>query len=355
MMAPRKLLQDPAWLLATTLEERLEVASSGSLPPLTDKGWELAERRLARWRSQAPFDEGSHFERRLELDGLSPERFLGLLGCGPEEWAVIFSAPPAWVATLAEILAPPREPTVMAEVESWAEGLAERADRALIGFVQPFLEWAWRKVAEAAREMGPDGGPWEPRQLPGILLADLPLRLLMRIDRTLTLELQVARLEERLVGETPEERFGGFVEEICQPERRLALLREYPVLARQLTLAVENWVLGALDFARALAADWPALVDTLALGEDPGTLERVEGRAGDPHRGSKTVKIVHLSSGSSLVFKPRSLATDVHFGELGGIRRRPSLPLARRGAPFLPSPRRMAGGSLRSRRHGFPL
>ena len=45
-------------------------------------------------------------------------------------------------------------------------------------------------------------------------------------------------------------------------------------------------------------------------------LTQVQGGAGDTHRGGRSVLIARFSSGFRVVYKPRSLAVDVHFQEL---------------------------------------
>jgi type 2 lantibiotic biosynthesis protein LanM len=138
----------------------------------------------------------------------------------------------------------------------------------------------------------------------------------MMVSRTLVLELHVARLQELLQGETPEERFQSFVQRLRQPEVALALLQEYPVLARQVVRCIENWLQFSLEFLRHLCADWEALRVTFSPEQDPGLLVQVKGGVGDKHRGGRSVLIAQFGSGLQVVYKPKSLAVDVHVQEL---------------------------------------
>ena len=79
------------------------------------------------------------------------------------------------------------------------------------------------------------------------------------LDRTLVLELHVARLQGLLPGDTPAERFQSFLRHLRQPEVVRALFHEYPVLARQLIIALENFVDSSLSFLERLCADWEAI------------------------------------------------------------------------------------------------
>lgn len=56
----------------------------------------------------------------------------------------------------------------------------------------------------------------------------------------MVLELQLARQQGQLSGETPEERFRSFVGGLRTPEVALALLGQYPVLARALVETVDR-------------------------------------------------------------------------------------------------------------------
>jgi lantibiotic modifying enzyme len=136
------------------------------------------------------------------------------------------------------------------------------------------------------------------------------------MSRTLVLELHVARLQGLLHGETSDKRFRSFIERMRQREIALAMFQEYPVLARQLTICIEHWITYSLEFLQHLCADWDEIRTTFSPEADPGLLVELHGGAGDSHRGGRSVLIAKFSSGFQLVYKPRSLAVDVHFQEL---------------------------------------
>ncbi|HEY0411172.1 MAG TPA: type 2 lanthipeptide synthetase LanM, partial [Candidatus Dormibacteraeota bacterium] len=144
----------------------------------------------------------------------------------------------------------------------------------------------------------------------------LGLRLLPLLARTLVLEMHVARLQGLLTGETAGERFAAFVDRLRQPAVAVAILNEYPVLARLVVEELETWVVTSLELLERLAADWPDLVAAFFAGQDPGPLTALDGGAGDRHRGGRAVRILTFASGAKLVYKPRPLAVDGHFQEL---------------------------------------
>lgn len=304
-----------SWLRATPLTERLR-------PPVpadaaAGDGGGGAERRLARWREQEPFQDRALWQARLRADGLAEAGLRALL-CEPAEALAGRFPPPPWGGWLAGCLADQPEPGGPPAAEV-AEAAAVRDGAFLAPVVAPLL------AAARARLRADLGRP--PADLPPAagfdpLLDQLTggLRLLLHrlLSRTLTLELHLARLRGELAGDSPEERFGAFLRGRCTPAGRRALLTDYPVLARQLALAAERWHRTSRQLVRRILADTAAIRDRFAGGAELGAVVEVSPGRGDPHRGGQTVAVVRWSSGLVLVYKPRSLAVDVAFNRLLG-------------------------------------
>ena len=144
------------------------------------------------------------------------------------------------------------------------------------------------------------------------VIADVARRALFSIERTLVLELHIAKLEGRLEGDTSEARFEHFVRSLADPEEAAIVLSRYPVLARRLVESIDDAVTASAEFAQRLVEDWPTIRGSLFAGADPGLLTEVA-PAGDPHRRGRRVVIATFESGARLVYKPRSLDVDVHF------------------------------------------
>ena len=148
------------------------------------------------------------------------------------------------------------------------------------------------------------------------LFASLPEQLLWMLGRTMVLELNVARVQGVLSGNTQQERFQSFLQRLRQREIVISLLQEYPVLARQLVITINRWVTFSREFLQHLCTDWEAICNTFSPDSDPGLLLKVDGGLGDTHRGGRSVLIAFFSSGLKLVYKPRPLDVDVHFQQL---------------------------------------
>jgi len=99
---------------------------------------------------------------------------------------------------------------------------------------------------------------------------DLAEVMLDMLTPAMVLEMNVARLEGWLEGETAEARFHSFVERFREPERARAFLREYPVLARLLLEQAHRWVDVSLELLERLSSDWTAIQSAFAPESDGG-------------------------------------------------------------------------------------
>ncbi|HEY4593123.1 MAG TPA: type 2 lanthipeptide synthetase LanM, partial [Thermoanaerobaculia bacterium] len=193
-------------------------------------------------------------------------------------------------------------------------------DAPMAGFlalVRPLIERARGRlragIAAVCREASP---PFSPAEAERLATEPLAYRLLPVLARTLVLELNVARVQGLLAGDTAEERFAAFVERLRRPEIASEILSEYPVLARLAAEELDAWVEVSLELFDRLIRDWPDLIETFFDGRDPGALTGCDGGAGDRHRGGRSVRVLEFAAGAKLVYKPRPMAADAHFQEL---------------------------------------
>lgn len=321
-------LQDPQWYHALTLPER--VAALRQAPPASkfEADVDLAQRRLKRWRSQAPFTQDAHFTQRLAMDGLTEVEFLNLLGEPIQAVQARASALPAWVTDLAQAFAQPNgvDLPTPAPVDPLnhipGDGPASQAEFArtleFLSLIEPLIRQGRQRFqagVQALVQTYPDR-PFDADHIEPLVMASLPFRLFGMISRTLALELNVARLQGVLKGDTPQERFASYMEYLRQPEYALALLHEYPVLFRQVLIAIERHVLFALEFLTHLCVDWPVIQAAFSPDHDPGILIEVDIGRGDVHRGGRAVTIAKFQNDFQVVYKPKSMAADLHFQEL---------------------------------------
>ena len=305
--------QTPSWYHAMTLTERLGLLRTEQRLPI-EVNAALAEQRMQRWRSQPPFTRGSLFAQRLALNDLSVEEFLFLLGAPIESVREHFLTPPAWLLELSQSFSYPTSNLLGPLLEA----LRGEKRAGLLDAIEPLLSQGYKHLQEGVKALTQtySDSPFNSAIIETVLFANLLEQLFMMLGPTMVLELNVARLQGILLGDTPEERFQSFIERIGQRETALALLQEYPVLARQLMTRIHNWVAFSLEFLQHLCADWKTLRKMFHPEDEPGLLIQVESGMGDNHKGGRSVLIAKFSSGFQVVYKPRSMAIDVHFQEL---------------------------------------
>lgn len=335
----------PEWFKGLTLSERLALAHN---PPARQTGTSETQSssRLQRWREHPALAGEGAFGRRLAMDEMSEEEFAAVVAILPDALGGVV-ATPGWAAALSG---------AYGERTAWEPfPLPEELRRQNIAFLNalvPLIRHARQRVHDAIggsietlrahrpeadatehhdrQDAGPTQDedhrrdpaatradlPFDPKTIEDILIANLPYRLLEIINRTMILELNVARLQGRLTGTTPQERFASFVASLCQRNVTLSILKEYPVMARQVVTTLDHWANCAIEFVQHLGSDWDTIRATFSSQADPGVLVQIGGGAGDSHRGGHSVLVAGFSSGLRIVYKPRPMSLDVHFQEL---------------------------------------
>ncbi|MDX2029348.1 MAG: type 2 lanthipeptide synthetase LanM family protein [Blastocatellia bacterium] len=306
-----------SWYEALGVAERLPLLRAGEMSDAAIDS-ALAGRRLERWRSQSPFQDDSFFLRRLVEGRITEREFVRLLGAPVEQLQRGLEQQPAWLREIERLYT------------AWAAAPESSGDRVgdaggdagdwgLLWIAMPLIEDGRRRLREGVArltEPGANGPIPGPERTEALLLPHLLGQLGAAAGRTMVLELNVARVEGRLAGADSEARFQDFLRQLRDPMVSLTILREYPVLARHLRRCVNYWLRNSLEFLERLCADWDELRGRLAPEGDPGPLAALQGGAGDTHRGGHSVMVAGFASGFRLVYKPRSLAVDAHFGAL---------------------------------------
>ncbi|MFL6211714.1 MAG: type 2 lanthipeptide synthetase LanM family protein [Pyrinomonadaceae bacterium] len=252
----------------------------------------------------------------MATDGLDEDSFRHLLGEPIAAVRARCCAPPEWLVEFASAFS--QSETCPAETFPLPEALRAKPVAGFLHLIAPLIRQGRAQVAEGVRRLAEryEILPFAPDTIVEVLSVNLPWKLVGMMSRTLILELNVARLEGFLAGETPEQRFASFIERLHGRETALGLLQEYAVLVRQLTQTVQQWVAFSLEFLAHLCADWTDLRATFSAADEPGVLVQLKGDAGDSHRRGQSVVIATFDSGFQVVYKPRSLAVDLHFQEL---------------------------------------
>jgi type 2 lantibiotic biosynthesis protein LanM len=305
------------WFRATTLTERIALYRAGTDNEVGPREIsERARKRMERWRSVSPFNKGDLFKQRLDVDGLTEELLLLILNEPEEALKSRTVAMPQWLIDITEAFSRLDFSHDMLELQTKNE--TRKGRHGFSGVVLPLLNQDLERLTTrvSALQHSSSQLPFELADLPELFAPVLLKRVVQALTRTLVLELNVARLQGDLSGDTEEERFSSFVQRLRDRDIALALLKEYPVLARHVWLCINQWVDSTCEFLERLATDAEKISEIFGVDGQLGVLEQVQVGAGDHHRNGRSVTIASFSSGAKLVYKPRSLDIEEHFQRL---------------------------------------
>ena len=292
---------DLPWHLASTLSERLAWSDA---PEEWDK--DRGALRLEMWSELKGFEEpGRELSTWLGSVGLTGEDFTVLLGETEPSLRARRGEEPVWHRTFRRW---------------WSASRTERLHRLtgelqLVEWARPLLEGALDELFEtldARLEDRPDP-VFQDDHIRDRFLETLPLAdLHMTMQRAAVLELNVFRMEGRLEGESPDERFADFCQQLATDEVALPLWREYCVLARLVVTQLRFWIEAQIELFDALAADLDAIRAEIPGAAGIKRIEEISIGQGDRHRHGRSVALVRFDE-TTVVYKPRSLQIDLAY------------------------------------------
>ncbi len=305
------MLQTAPWFRALSLGERIASRSAGSVKA---GDADLGSQRLSRWKAQTGAPTDTEFGRRLSHLGITENDLQFLLAETPEALHERMPETPPWLEKLLAIY------ETTSASSAWPIPGLDQADKrsGFLKMAEPLIRDAFTRYDLEMQSLSKSQSqlPFDPHLMRSALFKSLPGHLTAMVSRVLVLELHIARLEGKLEGSSAEERFDSFQTTLNSPETVMAILEQYPVLARQLQRAIDTWLEAGLEFLSRLARDWGAICHAFFPQGDPGEVVALRTGAGDPHRGGRSVVIATCRSGFKIVYKPRSPAVDLHFQEL---------------------------------------
>lgn len=312
----QRLKEDADWYRALTIRERTAPLqkSPSTHRPLTEAEIEVGQKRLQKWQKHPLFRDPKHFVWRLETSGIDEETLATLLAESAEDIKARAEVP-SWLTDLfrAYELYADKENILPFPIQ-----LGNATNAAFLKTIQPLLsqgiERLWERLL-ALRERYKQA-PFELDEIMPNLCQYLVALIMPKLLRTFVLELNVARIQGRLEGETAEERFDHFLQILKQPEGILTLLKEYNVLARVLVETINRWLEFEVEWVERLCADWEEICEAFPEARSAGKLKQIQAGEGDFHRGGRSVAILTWSSGFKLVYKPRSVGVEKHFQDV---------------------------------------
>jgi lantibiotic modifying enzyme len=204
------------------------------------------------------------------------------------------------------------------EDEEEEEDDEDEDDRAeVLGAVRPQVARVFgqfREVLETVLRRHP-GAPVSVAVGERVFLSGLARQVLEVIAPTLVVELNAARASGMLRGDTVDARFHNFLDDLDDESRAPTLLGQYPVLAELLRTVLTARADARVDCLRHLCEDWPAIGQRWpALAET--RLAGVAASVGARCCGGRTALVLEFEPAGLLIYRPRSIAVDVHFQEL---------------------------------------
>lgn len=312
--------QSPTWYNALSLTERVASLHAHKHNVSSNHTYDTqrSARRLQSWKKLRAFDQETRFANRLAMDSITEDDLSFLLAepsIALQSRYLSIASIPDWLITLIKAFEDYSSDEIVVPLQEMG------ANQPLALYLQPILpliRYGFDQLRAEVQKLCLQYTfpPFDPQQIVQTLFTHLPNQLLAQLGKTFVLEMHIAGIQHHLQGETPEERFTDFVRQLCHKEKILLLLEEYPVLARQLVQTVDHWVSYAQEFLAHLCADWQDICSTFTPEYDPGMLVDVQGGVGDLHRKGRSVLVLKFSSKLQLLYKPKSLAIDVHFQEL---------------------------------------
>lgn len=134
-----------------------------------------------------------------------------------------------------------------------------------------------------------------------------------RVSRLIVLEFAAAQSTGMLDAPNSSNSYEMFAECLQDTGFSEALLKRNPHLCELTTIICQNWRAASLEFLEHLHADWDPLKHHFSYAPSD-KISAIRSSLGDTHRHGRSVKIIEFSSGRKLVYKPRNLAVEVHYG-----------------------------------------
>ncbi|MCX6125646.1 MAG: type 2 lanthipeptide synthetase LanM, partial [Proteobacteria bacterium] len=146
-------------------------------------------------------------------------------------------------------------------------------------------------------------------------LRSLSQKMLGLIQRTMVLEVHIAKLRGELTVETSRKRYRQFVDSLSKEDIRRKICAEYPVLVQSCVDQADASVKFFREVMERVCWDWEEICLKFGIDRSSTLIDLVPG-SGDSHNGGKSVCVLTFSDHRQLIYKPRSLKVDLSFQNL---------------------------------------
>jgi type 2 lantibiotic biosynthesis protein LanM len=262
------------------------------------------------WHEVKSLDDDATFRTFLDTHRLVPERFVQLLGLPAEKLAWHLEAVPGWLALARQSLNDRGPAMLSTEAEP------------VLAYLRPVLPLASaeaQRLESCLRRLAKGGmAPIQREAALDEYHRTTYGSLLDIVIKAMVVEMHIASRSGGLHEREPGARFEEFVARYADAEACIRFLDLYPVIVRLAATQVRYHSEAILESSRRVAADRAALDRHFGHGAGLGRVVGLELGLGDTHRGGRSVARLDFESGTRVVYKPRSLAIDLHYQRILG-------------------------------------
>jgi type 2 lantibiotic biosynthesis protein LanM len=260
---------------------------------------------IDRWRGSRNLLNEDTFKFRLEYDEVSQNKFNYIIGnkfssidteqmkrfVERSEWFMVFNESLAYLNYQGDLF----------KEINW--GLA----------VRNFIYWAREELTAFISAINQDAFLDIPH-LVRKLIDSLAIDLVEMIMKSAVLELNIKKLEGKLTGSTPEERFKSFlIIQFKNDDNFLSFYSEYIVLARLLSQKTISFVKNIKQSIQHYIHDQEIIDNDFKMN---GLIKYIKPGMGDTHQGGKTVIEFVFDSNQSIFYKPKNLIVSKAYNNL---------------------------------------
>lgn len=178
-------------------------------------------------------------------------------------------------------------------------------------YIKNFTDYAMKKVEKMFSCNNMD----YPSSLENQLLLDFSQSLMTIAQKPIILQLNTLRESGKLEGDTTEDRYHFFCKQALNKDILDEFYREYPVLARLLSMYTYNFISNLEEFMLHFNLEKQLIYDTFSINKN-SHISLIKSGAGDLHQRGKSVYLIEFSGGEKLVYKPKDLRIVESFNSL---------------------------------------
>ncbi|MGG3805390.1 type 2 lanthipeptide synthetase LanM family protein [Metabacillus fastidiosus] len=261
--------------------------------------------KVDKWKQDLYKGMEGKFAYRLEQDHYNEEIFEMLISTIDEERAFMYSDQLAKSINFS---------LLNIGLELLKHKKIDNEEFQLVEFIYPFIVYASNNLVESMKHRLKTV-PYHLDSLKEKLILSLAEELLNTASRSIILELNIARLQEELPGDTPEERFQSFVTQRARDlDALMDFYKEYATLTRYLITITDYFIENVQNILLRLERNWPVIQSEFNIGLE--ALLEINIGLGDTHQRGQTVAKLIFENNKVILYKPKSLGIATAYNKL---------------------------------------